>query len=93
MGPPRALVASEAPSIFSARWFQLLLGGLTMLLITVLAVPYLVVRGMTPLTSAGRASGIVTELKRRQPPAPATAAASRKAGLKVRSAADVERKT
>jgi len=46
------LVASEAPSIFSARWFQLLLGGLTMLLLTVLVVPYLVVRGMTPVTSA-----------------------------------------
>lgn len=52
MGPPRALVASRAPSIFSARWFELLLGGLGVLLITVLVVPYLVVRGMGPVTSA-----------------------------------------
>lgn len=52
MGPSRALATSRAPSIFSARWFQLLSGGLGALLVAVLVVPYLVVRGMGPVTSA-----------------------------------------
>lgn len=45
-------IAPGAPSIFSARWFQFLLGGLLALLITVLLVPYAAERGAAPVLSA-----------------------------------------
>lgn len=47
-----ASAASGAPSIFSVRWFQFLLGGLLALLITVLLVPYAAERGAASVLSA-----------------------------------------